>query len=251
MPVLGVTLPDLVFTFNKFTVQYHDDYTATDFAAFFNINDTKTGRSWEKIFKINEPFRYNGIDFLMVKQGYSPNFMLYKNDVLVFDSVVALEFDQDSRTSFNIREYGMRILAQFFPDMERNEDGSVFTKTRRPKNPYFGLEVYEDGKKIKRKLVAKGEDITFGPYKLVFNDLHNWITLHLVRETGIGFFFICAMIGLAGIFIRVLDPEQQIIASIEDTHKGHVVNFYHSARHFEGLLKENMNDIINKLKKCS
>jgi hypothetical protein len=249
MPVFGIRLPDLVFTFNKFTVQYHDDYTATDFTAFFNIKDTKTGKSWEQIFKINEPFRYRGIDFLMVVQGYSPNFMLYKNDIPVFDSVVAMEFDQDFRDTFDIREYGIRVLAQFFPDMKRNKDGSVFTKTRRPKNPYFGLEVYQDGIKVMRKLVAKGEDITFGPYRLVFNDLHHWITLHLVRETGIGFFFVCAMIGLAGIFIRILDPDRQILASIEDTKEGRVVNFYHSARHFEGLLEENMNDIITKLKK--
>jgi hypothetical protein len=59
------------------------------------------------------------------------------------------------------------------------------------------------------------------------------------------------MIGLVGLFIRIIDPERQIIASIEDTDEGHVVNFYHSARHFGGLLEENINDMINKLKKCS
>ena len=187
----------------------------------------------------------------MVVQGYSPNFMLYKNNVPVFNSVVALEFDQDFRDSFDIREHGIRVLAQFFPDMKRNEDGSVYSKTRRPKNPYFGLEVYHDGVKVKRKLVAKGEDITFGPYRLVFNDLHHWITLHLVRETGIGFFFVCAMIGLVGVLIRILDPERQILAAIEDTQEGCKVIFYHSSRHFEGLLKENINDIMSKVKKIS
>ncbi|KPK29347.1 MAG: hypothetical protein AMK70_16010 [Nitrospira bacterium SG8_35_1] len=251
MPVFGIKLPDLVFTFHKFTVQYYDDYTATDFTAFFTIKDIKTGKSWEQIFKINEPFRYRGIDFLMVVQGYSPNFILYENDVPVFNSVVALEFDTDFRDSFDIREQGMRIVAQFFPDMERNKDGSVYSKTRRPKNPYFGLEIYKDGIKVIRKLVARGEDITFGPYRLVFRDLHHWITLHLVRETGIGFFFACAMVGLVGVLMRILDPERQILASIEDTSEGCIVNFYHSSRHFEGLLKENINEIITTLKMSS
>jgi cytochrome c biogenesis protein ResB len=249
MPLLGISLPELLFKFNKFSAKYHDDYTATDFTADFDIVNLKTDKQWKQIIKVNKPFTYNGMDFLMIFQGYSPNFILYKNGTPVLDTVVALDFDQDFRDTFDIDDYGLHVVAQFFPDMDRNEDGRVYTKSRRPKNPHLGIEVYQGDTKVFRKLLGKGEGGSFGPYKLVFNDLHHWITLNLVKEAGIGFFFICAVIGLVGLFIRIIDPERQIIASIEDTHKGHVVNFYHSSKHFEGMLEENMNDIINKFKK--
>jgi cytochrome c biogenesis protein ResB len=251
MPLFGISLPELLFKFNKFSTEYHDDRTAIDFTADFDIVNLENGNQWKQIFKINKPFSYSGIDFLMIFQGYSPNFILYKNGVPVLDTVVALDFDQDFRDTFDIDDYGLHVVAQFFPDMERNKDGRVYSKSRRPNNPHIGIEVHQGNTLVLRKLLGESEGGSFGPYKLVFNDLHHWITLNLVKESGIGFFFICAMIGLVGLLIRIVDPERQIIASIEDTHEGHVVNFYHSSKHFNGLLEENMNDIINKFKKSS
>ena len=247
MPSFGLSLPELLFRFNKFTAEYHDEGTATDFTADFDIVNLNTDKKWKQIFKVNKPFSYHGIDFLMILQGYSPNFILYKNGIPVLDTVVALDFDQDFRDTFNIDEYGLYVAVQFFPDMARNKDGGVYTKSRRPSNPYMGIEVHQSGNQVLRKLLAKGEGGSFGPYKLVFNDLFHWITLNLVKEAGIGLFFICAMIGLIGLFIRVIDPEQQIMATVEDTKAGRVVNFYQSSKHFGGLLEEEMKDIINKL----
>ena len=247
MPVFGISLPELLFRFNKFTAEYHDDGTATDFTADFDIVNLNTDKKWKQIFKVNKPFSYNGIDFLMILQGYSPNFILYENGLSVLDTVVALDFDQDFRATFDIDEYGLHVVVQFFPDMDRNKDGGVYTKSRRPDNPHLGIEVYQGGTQVIRKLLAKGEGGSFGPYKLVFNDLYHWITLNLVKEAGIGFFFICAMIGLVGLYIRVVDPEKQIMATIEDTNEGRVVHFYQSSKHFGGLLEEEMKDIIDKL----
>ncbi|UCH44812.1 MAG: cytochrome c biogenesis protein ResB [Nitrospiraceae bacterium] len=250
MPVFGIKLPPLAFTFNTFSAQY-DDQTATDFTADFNIADLENDRQWKEIIKINRPFTYSGIDFLMTVQGYSPNFVLYKNGTPVVDTVVALDFDQDLRDTFDIDDHGLHVVAQFFPDMERNSEGRVSTKSRIPNNPYFGIEVYQQGRQVLRKLIGKGEGGSFGPYTLEFHDLHHWIRLNLVKETGIGFFFLCAMIGLVGLVIRIVDPEEQMMASIENADEGCRVDFYHSARHFEGLLEETVDEIITSLRKSA
>ena len=247
-PAIGMALPDIQFNFRRFSAEYYDDVTATDFTAEFDITDMKTGETWEQIFKINRPFHYKGIEFLMVMQGYSPHFILYKNDVPVFDAVVALDFDRDYRGSFDITGQGMRVVTQFFPDMARNKDGSVYTKTFRPKNPYFGLEVFQGSARVFRKLVGMGDSAPFGQYKLEFHELHHWITLHLVRETGIGFFFVCFMIGIIGIFARAIDPDRRIVASIQSTRDGQAVSFYYAGKHFEGIIREYVVDIMNKLK---
>jgi cytochrome c biogenesis protein ResB len=248
MPMFGIALPELQFRFNSFSAVYHDDVTATDFTAHFDMKDEKTGKEWSKTFKINDPLKYKGIDFLMIRQGYSPNFTLYENNVPVFDALVALEFDHEDRATFNIAEKDLYIVAQFFPDMARAEDGGVYTKTYRPKNPYFGLEVFAGGKKVLRKLLGKGERGTFGPYAIEFNDIRNWITINLVRETGIGFFFVCSMIGLAGLFIRVIDPDMRIVVRIRKTDDGSIADFYYSGKHFEGMLKEKLENLIPGLK---
>ncbi len=248
MPIFGITLPDLLFRFNRFSVEYYDDYTAIDYTADFNVVDLKTGKIWNQILKVNKPLRYEGIDFLIILQGYSPNFVLYKNGVPVFDSFVALNFDQDNKDLFKIEEEGMHVTAQFFPDMVRRDDGSVYSKSPRPKNPYFGLDIVKGGERVFRGLVGKGGRVTFGEYRLVFNDLRHWITLNLVRETGIGFFFLCSMIGLVGVLIRGVDPDRRIFVSIQNTNEGQTLTFYHYSKHFEGMLKENLTDIINKLK---
>ncbi|UCH80043.1 MAG: cytochrome c biogenesis protein ResB [Nitrospiraceae bacterium] len=248
MPMFGIALPQLQFQFNSFSAVYHDDFTATDFTGNFDITDEKTGMTWKKTFKINDPLTYEGIDFLMIKQGYSPNFILYKNKVLVFDALVALEFDHDNRATFNISEHGLYIVAQFFPDMAKTEDGGVYTKTYRPKNPYFGLEIFAGGKSVFRRLLGRGERGEFGPYSIAFADIRNWITINLVRETGIGFFFMCSMIGLAGLFIRVMDPDMRIIARIKNTDDGHIADFYYTGKHFEGMLREKLKNVIRNLK---
>jgi cytochrome c biogenesis protein ResB len=244
----SLTLPDFSFRFNKFSSEYVDEKNPTDYTADFDITDLKTGTKRKKIFKINDPFKYKGIDFLMIRQGYSPNFILYENDRPVFNAVIALEFDHNYRDSFDIKERGLRVVAQFFPDMARNEEGRVYTKTFRPNNPHFGLVIHQQGKQVFKGLIAKGEGGTFGPYRIVFNDLRHWITLNLVRETGIGFFFVCAMIGLGGIVVRMLDPEKRIVAHIQDSAEDQKVDFYCSAKHFDGMLKEHVVEIIRKLK---
>jgi cytochrome c biogenesis protein len=248
MPMFGIALPELQFRFNSYSAVYHDDVTATDFTAQFEIKDEKTGKSWDKTFKINDPLNYRGIDFLMIKQGYSPNFILYKNDVPVFDAIVALDFDYEDKATFTIAEEGLHVVAQFFPDMAKNKFGGVYTKTYRPKNPYFGLEVQAGGKRVFRKLLGKGERGTFGPYAIAFSDIRNWITLNLVRETGIGFFFVCSMVGLAGLLLRFIDPEMRIIVRIRNIGDENNVDVYYSGKHFEGILRENLENMILDLK---
>ncbi|RJQ47624.1 MAG: hypothetical protein C4538_04970 [Nitrospiraceae bacterium] len=247
MPAFGIRMPELLFQFNKFSSEYYNDRSATDYTADFNITDLKTGKQWKQIFKINEPLNYYGIDFLMNMQGYSPNFVLYRDGVQVDDVIISLDFDQNFRDSFDMRKEGLRIVAQFFPDMARSDDGGVYTKTFRPKNPYFGLEIYQNGVRVFRGLVGKGQGVSFGEYTLVFQELRNWITLSLVRETGLGFFFVCSMIGLAGIFVRMIDPEKRIVAVMQDTCEEKVVTFYYSAKHFEGILREDVEEMIRSL----
>lgn len=248
LPALGITLPDLVFRFNRFSTEYQGD-TATDYTAEFDVVETRTGKTWNQIFKVNRPFTYGGMEFLINRQGYSSHFVLFKDNVPVFDSFVALNVAAEQEDSFEVPGEGLFVNARFFPDLARRDDGGVYSKSARPRNPSFGLEIMQKGERVFRGLVGKGETISFGPYRLTFADLRHWVTLELVREPGIGFFFVSAMVGLVGLLMRLADPERTITAVIAASGGGEAITFSHSAKHFEGMLQERLDEIIAELKK--
>lgn len=246
-PYYGISLPKLSFLLRQFSSEYAGE-TAVDYTADFLIRDQDSGETWDQQFKINEPFNYRGIDFMMNEQGYSPHFVLYKNGTMVYEAVIALKPESDTVDSFSIDEEGMAVTAQFFPDMKRKEDGSVYSERKRPKNPYYGLEIRKKGERIFRGLIGKGQEVAFGDYRLEFRDLRHWITLNLVRETGLGFFFVSAMIGLAGILVRMMDQDRRLV--IEKEAGGRFAGLLHFdfvSRHFTGMLEEEVGLMIKRL----
>lgn len=247
-PVSGTAIPDVVLTLKRFSEEYHDDVTAIDHTAEISLVDMKSGRAEELVVKVNRPFSYAGTDFILHRKGESPRFILHKGSAPVFDSYVNLKLGDYSADSVGIPSETMEIEVRFFPDMARNPDGGVYSKGRRPLNPHFGLEVTREGDRLFRGLVKQGEAAVFGEYRLVVEDLRHWIALSLVREKGIGFFFASSMAGLAGALLRVLDPERRIAAVFAPAEGGQSLTLYHSSKHFDGLLKERLDEIIQQLR---
>jgi len=101
----------------------------------------------------------------------------------------------------------------------------------------------KEGQLLYRGLIRLKEQKEFGPYKVVFNDLRYWITLNLVKETGIGFFFWCSLLGLLGLLIRFLDPDRKLFFVFE---KGKVSVVAYS-KHFEGILKEQTKALVKTI----
>lgn len=247
-PLFGMDLPDLVFTLNKFETRYYDESTAVDYTMDFDVAEERSGRSWKQIIKVNEPLRYGGTEYLVTRQGYSPNFLLLKDNKPIFDSYVALKLDDESKDIVEIPGEGLVITAQFFPDLARTPGGKVYSKGPRPRNPHFGLDISQRGRKIYRGLVKEGEGVSFGAYRLEFRDLRHWVTLDLTRETGLGFFFWCGMAGLIGVLVRALDPERRIVALMVPGPRGRTVTFYLFSKQFEGMLREKRDEVIRQLK---
>jgi cytochrome c biogenesis protein ResB len=244
MPLLGMTLPDVTLFLRQFSSEYHDDFTAVDHTAELVVTDHRRGRTWTEDVKVNRPFRYGGIDFVIHLQGYSPNFIVYKSGKPVFDSYAALDVTDGKKDTLEVPGERLLISARFFPDMARTPEGGVYSKGPRPRNPYFGVEITKGGERLFRGLVGKGESVSFGEYRLVFNDLRPWVTLNLVRETGIGLFFVSSMIGLVGVLVRMVDPDRKIVASVTVDE----ASIRYSARHFEGMLREYAAAVAERLR---
>jgi cytochrome c biogenesis protein ResB len=199
------------------------------------------------VLRVNEPFRKNGIDYLIIMQGYSPNFVLYKNGLPVFDAFVALSAEKPE-DSFQIPAEGINIKAALFPDLVQMEDGGVYSKSPRPRNPFYGLNIIKHGEVIYRGLLGLGKSVEFGEYRLAFPELREWVSLELVKETGIGVFFVISMIGLLGVLVRVLDPDRKIFVKIITLDGELQLTFYHFSKHFNVLLEDEVRKIVRQLK---
>jgi cytochrome c biogenesis protein ResB len=241
-PILGVKLPPLELKLEHFIPVYWNDREPIDYMARFLIKEPNKNKTWEQIFKINRPFRYGGIDFLMVLYGYSPNFIVYDREGRkLYDSYIALSVVGGQEDSFDINELGLRFRCILFPDFMIDEKGYYTTKSPLPRNPVFLIKVIDRMNKVLYAgLIRLGEEKNVGPYKIRFADLRYWITLNLVRETGIGFFFWCGLLGIVGLLVRFIDPDRKIYLIYREGNLS-VVSF---SKHFGGILKEQTKDMV-------
>ena len=242
-PILGVRLPRLKMTLDHFYSVYWKDTEPVDYTAKFYITDLDSNKRWEQVIKINEPFRYRGIDFLMVLYGFSPNFIVFNSDgTRVFDAYVALSVVEGREDSFYVPEEGLTFKCIFFPDFRADKKG-YYSATPLLRNPVFLVNILKNGKSLYKGLIALGEEKQVGPYRVRLNDVRYWITLNLVKETGIGFFFWSSLIGLVGLLIRFLDPDRKLFFVVE----GDRLSVFSHSKHFEGILKEQTEQMIREL----
>jgi len=243
-PLWGNVLPPLEMTLKKFVPVYWKKTEPVDYSGYFLMRDLSSGKQWEEVMKINAPFRYGGVEFLMIMYGYSPNFVIYRNGEVVFDAYVALRGASGEEDSFNVMSEHLLVKTIFFPDVRIDERGYYTSASPLPRNPLFLIKIQDpSGRTIFKGPVRLGEEKVFGQYRLAFKDIRYWITLKIVKETGIGFFFWCGFIGLLGILMRFIDPDRKILLVFE----GNSLSVVSYTRHFEGILKEETTRLISKV----
>jgi|Deesub1362A_J573_1020465.scaffolds.fasta_scaffold00004_397 hypothetical protein len=241
-PLFGVQLPKLRFTLEHFYSVYWRDEEPVEYTSKFLIEDLEKGNKWRQTVRINEPFRYGGIDFLMVFYGFSPNFIVYKDGRKIFDSYVALSVTGGREDSFNLPYEDLMIRCVFFPDFREGEEG-YYSASPLPREPVFLVNVTKGGKSLYKGLIPLGQEVSAGEYTIRFNDLRYWITLNLVKETGMGFFFWSSMFGLIGLLVRFLDPDRKIFF----LYKEDMLSVVSYSRHYEGILKEQTKELVENL----
>jgi cytochrome c biogenesis protein ResB len=244
-PLLGFSLPELEIRLEHFYAVYWKEREPVDYTGKFFMKDISKGKSWEQIIKINEPFRYGGVDFLMVLYGYSPNFIVYdKKGKVIYDSYVALNVVGGAEDSFDVLPEGLTVRTIFFPDFKIDERGYYSTASPLPRNPVFLLNIIDKNREsLFTGLISLGEEKEFDGYRIRFNDLRYWITLNLVKETGIGFFFWCGLLGIVALLVRFIDPDRKVFFVFE-ANRLSVLSY---TKHFEGILKEQTENMVKNI----
>jgi cytochrome c biogenesis protein len=252
-PVWGLRLPDVSLGLLKQYSIYDekDPWYPLDYVARFRIEEKSSGISWEEDVRINDPLFVGGIKFLLVKGGFSPKIVIRdRHGADVFNSFVALARESGTRDNFHVKDERLIIRAKLYPDyIER--DGSPDTKSPSALNPFLSLKVFSKGKYIFDGLIPYGSGVRAGDYRISFPEVRKWVHMEMVDEPGVGFFFIISFVGLVGVAVRFIDPDESFYLSFAQ--EGGSVNMYvtpHS-RHFPGLITARAEEFVRSISERS
>ncbi len=220
-----------------------DPWYPLDYSARFRVRDIPSGKSWEKTVRINDPLVIDGLELLMVVGGFSPRVVI-RNAFghTVFDSFVSLRNDRGTEDGFLVGAEGLSVEAKLYPDYRRGAEGHR-TESLQLKNPVLHLRVSRDGAPFADVFVPKGGSAESGGYTFVFPDVRKWVELNLVGEPGIGFFFWISLAGLAGLLVRMLDPDERLYVIMAREGTGVEVEVLPYSRHFTGIVSERAGEL--------
>jgi len=253
-PIWGLRLPEVRIGLKKQYSIYpeSDPWNAIDHVAIFEITDLRTGRTTEETVRINDPLEIHGMEFLMQVGGFSPRIeIIDSNGITIFNNFVALRQKGGTSDSFNIPAIGATAEATIYPDFYYKE-GKADTKSYQAKNPFLQVKIERNGEVLFSGLTPFNSEAKSGEFTLRFPEVRRWVEMELVGEPGIGFFFLISFIGLIGIFVRIIDPDERIYIILKGYDNRSELTAYTYSKHFSGMIEEKMNDLLNHIgEKCS
>ncbi len=225
-----------------------DPWNATEHVAVFRVRELKNEKSWEKIVRINDPLIIEGMKFLLVRGGFSPKIIMRDLEGnLIFDKFVALRNNRgtEDRLSLSTEDISMEI--NFYPDFIR-EGKNFHTKTLEVRNPFYLLKVYQEDTPVFEGLVPFNGEAEAGGYKISFPEVRRWVEMELVGEPGIGFFFAASFVGLIGVFVRIIDPDERIYIILKGDKNGVDMTSYSYSKHFSGLIEDKRDELVSYIR---
>lgn len=243
-PLWGLTLPqvelELMAQYSLFA--HTDPKTAIEHLARFRVTDFAGGGTSVSDVKINTPLRLDGKDFLLMAGGFAPRFVITRQDGTTgrFDSFVNLKKEAGTLDDFFALD-GLHLEVRFFPDLAQ-EHGELTTRSSNLNNPAVYITLTKAGNRLLGELLPVGSQVTKAGYTVTVPEVRRWVQLEMVDEPGIGFFFFISFIGILGILVRLLDPDEQLVIRTCAEENGVQVKFTLYSRHFPALLVNVVNE---------
>jgi cytochrome c biogenesis protein ResB len=131
---------------------------------------------------------------------------------------------------------GGQLTFRFFPD---GGDGArPASASPVPARPVLEFRWYERGALVAQGRVAPGGEAVVAGYRLAFPRYVYWADLLVGRDPGLPWFTLGAILGVAGLALRLARHEQSWAAEIAPAPSGSELRLTLSARYFPGLLRE-------------
>ncbi|MBI5141085.1 MAG: cytochrome c biogenesis protein ResB [Geobacter sp.] len=250
-PVWGLNLPDVTLGLIRQYSIYPpgDPWNAVDHVAKFRVTQGGAGETSEIDVKINEPLMIDGKKILLQTGGFAPRFVISAGADVLRDSFVNLQNMPDDRMDgFKVGGTALTVEAKVYPDYYEKESGRPATRGREVVNPFVAMRVSDAGRVIFEGVIPVGGSAIIGGYSVVVPEMRRWVLMEMVGEPGIGFFFVVSFIGLIGVLVRVIDPEERLYVFIDEAEGVARVEIVPYSRHFSGLINERAKELAEHVK---
>lgn len=203
------------------------------------------GRERAEEVKVNKPLNWKGYQFAPLRYGFSPRFVMKKDDKILLDGYVNLVvMTPEQLDSFDIPEEGIKTTAQFFPEFYK-EGTAPKTRSKEPKNPVFFVEIARGKDILGSGFLHMNQEVSFAGYTLKFDDIRMWVMFDVSRDLGVPVVTFGFILIVAGLIIRFILGEKHIWIYFREG----MLEIGGRSRYFPALFEEEMRGVAGEIEK--
>lgn len=220
-----------VYADREFPVEYTCNLKGVD----------RYGRAGKYVIKMNQPLWIDGYKLIFGKASFAPRFVLRKEDGdVMLDAVVNLQISMPGTVDyFDVREEGLRIKAELFPDYyEKN--GEYGTRGRYPYNPAIYVKIEKWGEVIGSGFLLKGKRGNFDKYSIEFTELNYWVNIFVSKDAGVSVIMIGFFIIVLGLSVRFVLNDKRLWIILKTSDAEEILEIGGRARFFPALFEEEL-----------
>lgn len=132
---------------------------------------------------------------------------------------------------------GGELRLSLYPDFVLR-DGRPTSRSARDVRPVLAWRWLEGGRVVAAGRVERGGESDVGGYRVAFPSLQHWVGLVVSKDPGLPWFAAGALLGVAGLTLRLVGHERAWTASLRAHGSATDVEVALSARYFPALLAE-------------
>lgn len=234
-------LPDLggaSLSIRDFLADYSKRGDPVDFSVRLGV--VRDGRRIaEELVRVNRAFHYAGLQLTLHRYGFAP--ALEARDPsgrIVLDAVSVMQLLPPGKQDSVPLDGGGELRVRLYPDFTFR-DGKPATQSLQPIRPAIEYAWIDRGGGTRAAgIVEVGRTASIDGYQVSFPSVSYWGALLVARDRGIWLFALGAALGVLGLALRLLFPDQSVRLSWEPREDAMAVTMTASTRFFPALHEE-------------
>lgn len=185
----------LVLQIDAFDVMLRDDYTVEQYTAKLIVtNAAGVSKSGEA--SVNHPFNAFGYDFYQDSLGWANYIDIYRDNELMRSDIVCV----GEYTGPDDRPELQFFFNKFYPDLAKDENGGLISKTPLLNNPASLFTVYYRDQIMGMDITAMNSPVVVNEYSFVMHDPTQYTLIVIRKDPTALFVGIASVLMLTGIF---------------------------------------------------
>lgn len=244
--------PERTLTMRDFAPEYSAAGTNVDFAAVLAVADA--GRiEREAVVRVNQELDWEDLALSLQRYGFAPELVVHDaRGRRRLEGTGVLQLLPPGKPDTLPLEGGGALRLRLFPDHALAADGQDGTRSMLPRNPVLAVTWLDGaGREVGRGQVARGGELALPAGTIRFVGLSYWAGFMVARDPGVWLFIAGFALGLGGLVLRFLFPDQLVEVRPLRPDLGGAVRVVASTRFFPALQQAWVEQLVLRLQNRS